>query len=363
MGAFLSICIPTYNRAEVVYKTVRNILNYNGNNIEIVVSNNCSSDNTEELLLEIKDKRVKYFKNNYNNGYENIISVLTYASGEYLLLCSDEDDVVLDKLPVIMEILQQESPAIMLCGVSAYGKPYVKHRNGVYEKGYHALREFGYGTSYISGYIYNKAIMKKVMGKIYGTNINKRFGYGFCFSNLAREMLGIGKLIMREEMIILHRIDCKSDAEAVFDDGKFCFSPEARVLHSKEALVSISKTPITHKEKYYFCRYFINKYILTAYIEDYKITFNKEKLKRNMITGNEKILEYYKNNRKNASGIKFYLRLHSLIVKYKKAIDEIGILKYKYKFMWLLYPKISVTFTFKYYKVLLDFVLNKNKYK
>lgn len=64
MGAFLSICIPTYNRAEVVYKTVRNILNYNGNNIEIVVSNNCSSDNTEELLLEIKDKRVKYFKNN-----------------------------------------------------------------------------------------------------------------------------------------------------------------------------------------------------------------------------------------------------------------------------------------------------------
>ena len=86
MRPFLSICIPTYNRGEIVNRTVRNILKSEREDIEVVASNNCSTDKTEELLLSIEDERFHYFKNKYNNGTNNLVSVLTYATGEYLLL-------------------------------------------------------------------------------------------------------------------------------------------------------------------------------------------------------------------------------------------------------------------------------------
>ena len=67
MEIFLSICIPTFNRAEIVYRTVKKCLEYNSDKIEVVVSDNCSDDNTEELLMKIDDKRFKYFKNKYDS--------------------------------------------------------------------------------------------------------------------------------------------------------------------------------------------------------------------------------------------------------------------------------------------------------
>lgn len=53
----ISICIPTYNRANVVYRTVVNCLKCKDEDIEVVVSNNCSEDNTEELLSSTFSKK------------------------------------------------------------------------------------------------------------------------------------------------------------------------------------------------------------------------------------------------------------------------------------------------------------------
>ena len=60
----LSICIPTYNRAQFAYAAAKNILDgWAGDEIEVVVSDNHSIDNTQELLRGIDDSRLKYFRN------------------------------------------------------------------------------------------------------------------------------------------------------------------------------------------------------------------------------------------------------------------------------------------------------------
>lgn len=90
--SLLSICIPTYNRAQIVYDCVCNCLNIPYDWIEIVVTDNGSSDNTQQLLKTINDPRFKYFRNEINIGYINLTKCLMNGSGLYCLLLSDEDD-------------------------------------------------------------------------------------------------------------------------------------------------------------------------------------------------------------------------------------------------------------------------------
>ena len=89
----LSICIPTYNRSETVYSHVVELLNNHEKDIEIVVTDDCSDDNTEEVLSSISDKRLKYVRNRERLGYGNLARSLKNGSGKYCLLLADKDSV------------------------------------------------------------------------------------------------------------------------------------------------------------------------------------------------------------------------------------------------------------------------------
>ena len=93
MEKLLSICIPTYNRAEIVFECVKNCLKNEYDFLEVVVTDNCSTDTTEEKLSQIKDSRFKYYKNKENIGYANLSMCMKNGSGKYCLLLSDEDEI------------------------------------------------------------------------------------------------------------------------------------------------------------------------------------------------------------------------------------------------------------------------------
>lgn len=59
----ITIAIPTYNRADSYLRhALDSALNQTYKNIEIVVSDNCSVDNTEEVVQGLHDPRIRYFK-------------------------------------------------------------------------------------------------------------------------------------------------------------------------------------------------------------------------------------------------------------------------------------------------------------
>ena len=92
----LSICIPTYNRGKFAYDAAMHILSaYKGDDIEVVISNNCSEDNTEELISQINDPRLSYYANQENLGaaYNTHLTFLR-AKGRFAYLTSDEDDII-----------------------------------------------------------------------------------------------------------------------------------------------------------------------------------------------------------------------------------------------------------------------------
>lgn len=90
----LSICIPTYNRADVLQHCLDAIVNHkltNSGLIEIVVCDNASTDGTKSLMQKYSElSYVKYFCNDENIGVIlNTIKVVSVATGEYRKLLND----------------------------------------------------------------------------------------------------------------------------------------------------------------------------------------------------------------------------------------------------------------------------------
>ena len=89
-GPLLSICIPTYNRSEILDKTLESLFSnpdFDINKVEVIVSDNASTDNTRNIVS--KYPLVKYFCNDFNLGDLNFDQVLNYATGAYIKLFND----------------------------------------------------------------------------------------------------------------------------------------------------------------------------------------------------------------------------------------------------------------------------------
>jgi glycosyltransferase involved in cell wall biosynthesis len=88
----ITIGIPTYNRSSLVKRCVENVLAQTYGNIEVLVSDNASTDGTLPNLRSIKDARLRVLVNSENIGAVNNFSrCIREASGDYLLLLSDDN--------------------------------------------------------------------------------------------------------------------------------------------------------------------------------------------------------------------------------------------------------------------------------
>jgi len=88
----VSICIPAYNNAGYIKETIDSILNQTYKNIELVIVNDNSTDNTVEVIESIKDDRIKLYHNEKNLGMSgNWNRCLSLCTGEYIkLVCADD---------------------------------------------------------------------------------------------------------------------------------------------------------------------------------------------------------------------------------------------------------------------------------
>ena len=90
----VSVCLLTYNRAKHLPKTIDTILAQTLRDFELIISDNCSTDNTQQVCLEYlkKDARIKYRRNEQNLGLTGNLNVcIPHASCEYVANIFDGD--------------------------------------------------------------------------------------------------------------------------------------------------------------------------------------------------------------------------------------------------------------------------------
>lgn len=170
----LSICIPTYNHGKYIPKLLDSIIHQCCENIEIVVSDNASTDNTEEIILRYKKDfpHFTYFRWNENRGFDaNAIKVLELAKGRYCWIIGSDDWIELGAIEKILETLRTEPlPTGITVEVNTYTideKLYESPNvSGEAIKLYgsseiYSFRQIGYRFGFISAHIFDRS---KVMG-------------------------------------------------------------------------------------------------------------------------------------------------------------------------------------------------------
>lgn len=127
----LSICIPTYNRAEYLEKTILSIISQKRfletDDVEIVISDNCSNDNTREIsekYMRLHGEKIRYYANSENILDENFAKALSYGRGTFLKINNDTLTHKAGSLDRIIEVIGQhtETREILFFANGALGK-------------------------------------------------------------------------------------------------------------------------------------------------------------------------------------------------------------------------------------------------
>ena len=95
----VSVCIPVFNREKIIAHTIDSVINQSYKNIEIIVSDNCSTDNTFNILKSYakKDSRIKLFKMEANKGpVQNWRNCFVNSSGQVIKFLWSDDYIDLD---------------------------------------------------------------------------------------------------------------------------------------------------------------------------------------------------------------------------------------------------------------------------
>lgn len=88
----ISVCIPTYESAGTLGRAIKSAFAQTGCDIEVVIGDNASTDNTERVVQDFDASRVVYFRHVTNIGYPaNVNACLERANGDYIfILCADD---------------------------------------------------------------------------------------------------------------------------------------------------------------------------------------------------------------------------------------------------------------------------------
>lgn len=108
-NTFVSIIIPTFNRARTIKRAIESVLNQNYKYIEILVIDDGSTDNTEYIVKEINSSKIRYIKSNDNKGVSAARNTgIENAVGEYIVFLDSDDVYEPSTLPYFVEIAQKD---------------------------------------------------------------------------------------------------------------------------------------------------------------------------------------------------------------------------------------------------------------
>lgn len=114
----VSVLLPSYNRSKFIAQSVESVLNQTWENLELIIVDDGSSDNTEEVVSVIRDKdsRVVYLKNEKNLGLQKSLNKgLAFARGKYIARIDDQDRWIdVDKLSKQVNFLEDNIDYVLV---------------------------------------------------------------------------------------------------------------------------------------------------------------------------------------------------------------------------------------------------------
>ena len=200
----ISVIIPTFNRGKLIGNSIKSVLNQTFKNIEIIVIDDGSTDNTKKVVEKFHNDKIKYIKLKENKGGSNARNIgIKMAKGQYISFQDSDDIFYPNKLEKQLENLVNKNSNLDFCKI-----------NVIYNESY---------SYFVPSEIREKRIFK-------GNFINELISFGNFISTqaiLAKKLL-IKKYLFDPEMPRLQDYDLL-----------LRMIPKVKISYTKEVLVDL----------------------------------------------------------------------------------------------------------------------------
>lgn len=170
-NALVSMCMPAYNHAEYIQEAIESVINQDYQNIEFIIINDGSIDNTHNKIKELENKCINRFVNfiyisRENEGVSNtVIEALSLANGKYIMFTGSDDTQSVSRVSTFINHMNN-NPTLNCC-YSAYNNINTKgivEKINISKKKSFNFKDIIFGQYDISliSYIYNTKILKEL---------------------------------------------------------------------------------------------------------------------------------------------------------------------------------------------------------
>lgn len=112
----VSVVIPTYNRAALLPRAVDSVLSQDFKDYEIIIVDDCSPDNTQEVIRGFRDPRIRAVRHETNQRHSASINTgISHSRGKYIAFLDDDDEMPPGSLEGRVSLLEASPPDVGMC--------------------------------------------------------------------------------------------------------------------------------------------------------------------------------------------------------------------------------------------------------
>jgi glycosyltransferase involved in cell wall biosynthesis len=167
----VSVVIPTHNRAKLITRALDSLKNQTNQDFEIFIIDDASTDNTEDVINNYNDSKIKYIRLSENVGQSKARNIaIKQANGEYIGFLDSDDEWLPEKIEKQLKLFEQSNDprlAAVYCGSLKKDEIHNKtsiHKGGNVRGDIYVKLLSGFCPSTPTLFLVKKAVLIEVQG-------------------------------------------------------------------------------------------------------------------------------------------------------------------------------------------------------
>lgn len=149
---FFTICIPTYNRGDLINRTLNSLRDQSYKTFEILIIDDGSTDDTSDRIREYKvnnsDMLINYVKKKNGGKHTALNKGIELAEGEYFVILDSDDCLLSNALERMHDLILEQNEAVGVIGKSSYKDGTILGRKFPDNKEYIDYFDFHFGSGF-----------------------------------------------------------------------------------------------------------------------------------------------------------------------------------------------------------------------